>query len=326
MAILVTGAAGYIGSVVVEELLKAGKTVIALDNLSQGYRQAVAPEAVFIRTDLADLPGLESAFRHSTIESVIHLAALSIVERSMSDPASSFRNNIVGGLNLLDVMLKYGVTKFVFSSSAAVYGEPDKAPIKEMDAKRPLNPYGESKLMFERILYWYGQAYGLKSVSLRYFNASGASEHCGECHHPETHLIPNILKVASGQFSEVSVYGTDYPTSDGSCIRDYVHVLDIAQAHILALEYLPKSNSAEAFNLGNDKGFSVLEVVETARKVTGTQIRTAIHPRRPGDPAVLVASSELARSKLGWQPQFTEMEDIIGSAWRWQKTHPHGYS
>jgi len=324
--ILVTGAAGYIGSVVVEELSKEGDSVIALDNLRQGHREAVVPEAMFIEADLADLQGLERIFHRYPIEAVVHLAADSLVGHSMKDPQAFFQNNVVSSMNLLDTMLKYGVDKLVFSSSAAVYGEPKKIPIKEDAAQNPVNPYGETKLMFERILHWYGKVYNIKSISLRYFNAAGASERFGEVHNPETHLIPNILKVALGQLDKIAIFGVDYPTKDGSCVRDYIHVLDIAKAHVLSLKRIERSEGSEVYNLGNGNGYSVIEVIEAARKVTGAEIQTVAHPRRLGDPAVLVASSELARSELGWQPEFPELETIVESVWQWQRKYPHGYS
>ena len=325
MNILVTGAAGYIGSVVTEQIVKEGNFVIALDNLQQGHRQAVSPKTEFVQADLANSEELEQVFLRYKIDAVIHLAAESIVPESITDPRKFFQSNVIYSMNLLDAMLQHGVSKLIFSSSAAVYGEPEEVPIKESETERPVNPYGESKLMFERILHWYGQAYGLKFISLRYFNAAGASEHFGEDHTPETHLIPNILKVALGQLSEIPVFGSDYPTKDGSCIRDYVHVLDIAKAHILSLEYIEKHTGNRAYNLGNNKGYSVLEVIETARQVTSSQIPIVIHPQRQGDPAVLVADSGLAKSELGWQPESSTLENIIKSAWEWQKKHPHGY-
>lgn len=325
MNILVTGAAGYIGSVTTAELTKGGNSVIALDNLQQGHRQAVSPKAEFVQADLANSEEVEQVFLRHKIDAVIHLAAESIVTESITDPQKFFQSNVIYSMNLLDAMLKHGVPRLIFSSSAAVYGEPEAVPIKESETERPVNPYGESKLMFERILHWYGHAYGLKFISLRYFNAAGASEHLGEDHTPETHLIPNILKVALGQCSEIPVFGSDYPTKDGSCIRDYVHVLDIAKAHILSLEYIEKHTGNRAYNLGNNKGYSVLEVIETARQVTSSQIPIVIHPQRQGDPAVLVADSGLAKSELGWQPEFSTLENIIKSAWEWQKKYPHGY-
>ncbi len=326
MNVLVTGAAGYIGSVVTEQLVQEGNFVVVLDNLEQGHRKAVTKEATFVQANLANLEELDDAIRQYQVEAVIHLAADSLVEYSMNDPKGFFQRNVIHSMNLLDTMLKHDVYKLIFSSSAAVYGEPEKIPIEENDATRPMNPYGESKLIFERLLYWYGQAYGLKSISLRYFNAAGASQCFGEDHNPETHLIPSVLKAALGQLNEIPIFGTDYPTKDGSCIRDYIHVVDIAKAHILSLKHLEKSKSSEVYNLGNGEGYSVMEVIETVRKVTDTQIRTVIHPRRPGDPAILVASSMLAKSRLGWQPEFPDLESIIKSAWQWQKKHTHGYS
>lgn len=338
MNILVTGAAGYIGSVITAELVKEGHSVVALDNLSQGHRKAVAPEAVFILAELGKPEELEDVFRHYQIEAVIHLAAESLVEQSMTDPGRYFQNNVISGINLLDIMLKHNVRKLVFSSSAAIYGQPRNIPIEETDPTTPINPYGESKLMFEKILHWYGHAYELEFISLRYFNAAGATERLGEHHNPETHLIPNVLKVASGQQKHIPIFGMDYPTKDGSCVRDYIHVLDIAHAHILALQKLqspvpgPQSLTPEGcrlgtgvYNLGSGEGYSVMEVVETARKVTGAKIPAEVHPRRQGDPAVLIASSKLAKSELGWQPEHSALETIIESAWRWQKSHPYGY-
>lgn len=326
MKILITGGAGYIGSIVTEQLIEDGKSVVALDNLKQGHREAVLPGAAFVQIDLANLGELDYVFRHYQMESVIHLAADSLVGDSMNDPKGFFQNNVINSVNLLDTMLKHGVYQIIFSSSAAVYGEPQKIPIEENDVKEPINPYGESKAMFERILHWYGQAYGFRAVSLRYFNAAGASERFGEDHNPETHLIPNILKVALGQVDEIPIFGSDYPTRDGSCIRDYIHVVDIAEAHILAMKSLEKGHGFEVYNLGNSEGYSVIEVIEMARKVTEAEIPTVIRPRRPGDPAVLVASSELAESRLGWHPEFSDINSIIESAWQWQKKYPHGYN
>jgi len=323
--ILVTGAAGYIGSVLTEELVKEGNSVIALDNLQQGHRKAISPEAEFIQADLGNAKELEQVFHQYKIDAVIHLAAESIVAESMTDPGKFFGNNVIYGMNLLDAMLKHGVYQLIFSSSAAVYGEPKEIPIKESSPERPVNPYGESKLMFERILHWYGHAYGLNSISLRFFNAAGASQRFGEDHSPETHLIPNTLKIAQEQRSELSMFGNDYPTQDGSCIRDYIHVMDVAQALILSLKYLEKNAGNKIFNLGNNKGYSVFEVIETARKITGAPIPAVIRPQRQGDPAVLVADSALIKSELRWQPEFPDMESIIDSAWQWQQKHPHGY-
>lgn len=326
MSILVTGAAGYIGSIVTEKLIQEGNSVIALDNLTQGHQGAIVPEAMFIQAELADSEKLEQVFRHYQISSVMHLAAESLIGESMTDPKRYFHNNVIGSTNLLDTMLKYGVHEIVFSSSAAVYGEPKKVPIEESDPTIPVNAYGESKLMFERILHWYGRAYKLRFIALRYFNAAGASERLGEDHNPETHLIPNALKVALGQRDYVPILGTDYPTKDGSCLRDYIHVLDIAKAHLLALKQLDRGESNKAYNLGNSEGYSVFEVISAVRNVTGADIPTVVQSRRPGDPPVLVASSKLAKSELGWHPEYPALESIVESAWRWQKEHPHGYS
>jgi UDP-glucose 4-epimerase len=360
MNILVTGGAGYVGSIVAEELLKDGYDVLVLDNLQQGHRGAVPRGVEFVSADICDPAGLEDVFRRHRFDAVMHMAADTAVEFSMTDPWRYFQNNIVGGLNLLEAMRKYQVHKLVFSSSASVYGEPESTPIEEEHPKAPVNAYGETKLMFERILSWYGRAYGLKHISLRYFNAAGASKLLGEDHRPETHLIPNILKAALTESSKskvqgsksgsedikhrtlniepVKIFGTDYPTKDGSCIRDYVHVVDIAQAHILALDKLESPTSrdwglggedwepgARAYNLGNGEGYSVLQVIDEAKKVTGVDISVKVCARRPGDPAVLVASSNRAKTELGWKPQFPELSSIIESAWRWVKDHPNGY-
>jgi len=346
MNILVTGGVGYVGSIVTEELMNKGYRVIILDNLQQGHKEAILPEAEFVLADICEAQALEDAFHRFEIDAVMHMAAETVVEYSMTDPKRYFHNNIVGGINLLDAMLKHGVRKFIFSSSAAVYGEPRTTPIEEDHPKIPVNSYGESKLMFESILEWYGKAYGLKHISLRYFNAAGATKLLGEDHHPETHLIPNVLKAAlpdSSRFKvqgsksgsedikhrtlniePVKLFGTDYPTKDGSCVRDYVHVIDIAQAHILALEQIEQL-SGRAYNLGNGEGYSVLEVVEAARKVTHAEIPVTISPRRAGDPAVLVASSRRAKEELKWRPKFPDLEAIIESAWKWMKKHPEGY-
>jgi UDP-glucose 4-epimerase len=317
--VLVTGGAGYVGSVVADGLLKAGHGVTILDNLQQGHREAVPPGAHFIGSDFCRREDLDAAFRQSHFDAVMHMAAETIVEYSTTDPRRYFHTNVIGGINLLDAMLRSDITRIVFSSSAAVYGEPLTAPIEENHPKNPINSYGLTKLMFEQILEWYGRAYGLRHLSLRYFNAAGATDLLGEDHSPETHLIPNVLKAGlSGK--PVSIFGTDYPTRDGSCIRDYVHVLDIAQAHVLALEKLDNLK-AGAYNLGSGQGYSVLEVVQAARKVTGIDIPAKLSPRRSGDPAVLVASSSFARAELGWKPEYPQLEAIIDSAWRWMKSH-----
>ena len=325
MEVLVTGAAGYIGSVVTEELIEQGYSVIALDNLKRGHRQAIAPEATFVQADLGNAREIEEVFQSFSINSVIHLAAESTIEYSMTDPGIYFHSNVVCGMNLLDIMREHGVRKFIFSSTAAVYGEPSILPIEESAATKPVNSYGESKLMFERILNWYEYAYGINYISLRYFNAAGASQRFGEDHDPETHLIPNVLKVASGRADHIPVFGTDYPTKDGSCIRDYVHVLDIAQAHLLSLEYLGKDGLNKIFNLGNGDGYSVFEVIEAAKMITRAEIPVAVHPRREGDPPILVANSSLAESEMGWCPRYSGIETIIESAWEWRRRYPDGY-
>jgi len=323
MRVLVTGGAGFVGSVVAERLLGDGHNVIILDNLRQGHRGAIPSGGEFMLADICELPALDDAFQRFRVDAVMHMAAETAVEYSMNDPRRYFQNNIVGGVNLLNTMLKHDVYRLVFSSSAAVYGDPQTVPVGEDHPASPINAYGETKLMFERILEWYGNAYGLKHISLRYFNAAGATDGQGEDHRPETHLIPNVLKAALDR-TPVSIFGTDYPTRDGSCLRDYVHVLDIAQAHMLALGRLDSLGS-RVYNLGNEQGYSVLEVVETAKRVTGVNISSLIYPRRSGDAAVLVASSNRARSELGWIPQFPGLESIVESAWRWMREHPQGY-
>lgn len=324
MKILVTGGAGYVGSIVAEELLKDGYEVVVLDNLQQGHREAVPRGAHFVFADICEPESMDGVFQKYRFEAVMHMAAETVVEYSMTDPWRYFQSNVIGGLNLLEAMRKHQVDKLVFSSSAAVYGEPETTPIVEGHPKVPVNAYGETKLMFERILEWYGRAYALKHVSLRYFNAAGASELPGEDHRPETHLVPNVLKVALGKNSAVPIFGTDYPTKDGSCVRDYVHVIDIARAHVLALERLD-SLSGKAYNLGNGQGYSVLEVVDIAKKVTGVDIPIKICARRLGDPAVLVASSSLAKTELGWTPRYPDLVTIIESAWKWMREHADGY-
>lgn len=325
MSVLVTGGAGYVGSVVAETLLKSGYEVIVLDNLQQGHREAVPHDARFIVGDIGDEDLLEAVFRRNRIEAVMHMAAETVVEYSMTDPRRYFHNNIIGGITLLDAMLKHGTNKIIFSSSASVYGEPHHVPIPEDHPKKPVNSYGETKFMFEKTLKWYGRAYGLKYISFRYFNAAGASDERGEDHEPETHLIPNILKAALMRDRPVEVYGTDYATKDGSCVRDYVHVGDIARAHMLGLQKID-SFSGHAYNLGNGDGYSVMQVIAAVAKVTGAKLFLKFRPRRTGDPAVLVASSEKARAELGWKPQNTDIHSIIESAWAWTKMHPTGYS
>ena len=318
MKILVTGGAGYIGSVVVEETLRAGHETVVYDNLVKGHSDMVADEAVFVEGDLLDSRTLENTIREYAIEAVIHMAAYSLVGESVSDPAKYYGNNVTAGLSLLDAMRACSVSKIVFSSTAAVYGEPEKQPIEESDRTMPTNPYGDTKLAFEHALKAYEHAYGLRYTSLRYFNAAGASERCGEIHDPETHLIPIVLQAAAGQRDFVDIFGNDYPTRDGTCVRDYIHVIDLARAHVKALEIL--DDRSDIFNLGcGGDGYSVKEVIETASDVTGLEIPTRVAGRRPGDPAVLVASSERIRSELGWQPEFQDLRVIIESAWKWMQ-------
>lgn len=322
MKIFVTGGAGYIGSVLVERLLGRGHEVIVYDDLRKGHRQAVAPEATLIEGDLLDQAALLAALDGRGIEAVIHLAASSLVGESVQFPHLYFTNNVIGGINLLEAMRQAGVGRLVFSSTAAVYGTPATMPITEETPTAPTNPYGESKLAFERILRWYDEAYGMRYVSLRYFNASGASERYGEDHQPETHLIPNVLKVAAGEEPHVRIFGENYDTPDGTCIRDYIHVIDLADAHLLALGAMEKGS--EIYNLGYGSGYSVAEVVEMARQVTGRWISTEAGPRRPGDPPILIASPDKIMRDLGWQPRHSELDRIIESAWRWRLAHPQG--
>ena len=321
MNVFVTGGAGYIGSVCVEELLNAGHRVTVLDDLSEGHRSAVDPRATFVQGGTNDGDKLMEILKAAQPDAVLHFAASALVSESMSDPGKYFRNNLANGLNLLDATVAAGVKKFVFSSSCAIYGTPDRVPMTEDLPQRPINPYGESKLMFEKILAWYQQIHGLEFVAFRYFNASGASEKFGEHHRIETHLIPSVLKVALEQAPHCEVFGTDYPTPDGTCIRDYIHVIDLAQAHILAME----PGKQGFYNLGNGDGYSVREVIKACEKVTGQKIPAMEKPRRPGDPPRLVACADKARRELGWQPRFTELEEIVATAWAWHREHPCGY-
>ncbi len=320
MKILVTGGAGYIGSVVSEELVKDGHDVFVYDNLSKGHQYAVVAGAQFVQGDLADSSLLRSTLSSNGIEAVIHMAADSLVGESVQNPSKYYRNNLVNGLNLLDAMREAGVGRIVFSSTAAVYGEPEKQPIEETDATVPTNPYGQSKLAFEHALKWYDNAYQLRYASLRYFNAAGASERCGEDHDPETHLIPIALQVAAGKREFVEVFGNDYPTPDGTCIRDYIHVIDLARAHILALGVV--DGGSRIYNLGcGGNGYSVNDVLATAREVTGKDIPARVGPRRAGDPPVLIAASSKIKEELGWNPEFQDLRLIIASAWRWVLAH-----
>ncbi len=328
MAILVSGGAGYIGSHTVWELCEAGRDVVVADNLQTGFRASVHPKARFYRLDIRDRGALDVLFQAERIDGVIHFAASSQVGESMSDPLKYYDNNLHGTMVLLQAMVGHGVDKIVFSSTAATYGEPERVPILETDRTQPTNTYGETKLAMEHMMSWVSRAHGLRYVALRYFNACGAhpSGLIGEAHDPETHLIPIILQVPGGRREKLSLFGDDYPTPDGTCIRDYIHVSDLAQAHILALDYLMNGGENNVFNLGNGVGFSNKEVVEAARRVTGHLIPTVIAPRRAGDPARLVASSEKARSVLGWAPRYADLETIIATAWAWHKDHPNGYA
>jgi UDP-glucose 4-epimerase len=299
--------------------------VVALDNLKNGHRAAVHPGATFVQTDLLDADGLTESLRKQRVEAVVHLAAEALIDVSMRDPGLFFRVNVIGGLNLLDAMVATGVRRMVFSSTAAVYGEPEQIPITEEARHAPVNPYGESKLAFEKILAWYHKAYGLKYVTLRYFNACGATERFGEFHVPETHIIPILFEVALGQRARFNLFGTDYDTPDGTCVRDYIHVWDIAHAHVLALKELDRMG-ARAFNMGNGAGYSNRQVVEAVRQVTGKDIPVVPSPRRPGDPARLVASSDRIRAELGWTPRYPELTTMVETAWAWRQKHPRGYA
>ena len=328
MRLLVLGGAGYIGSHTAVELLDRGHEVVIADNLITGYKQAVPKEAVFYQGDIRDYNFLNNLFKTEKIDAVIHFAAFSLVGESVTNPLKYYENNLYGTKVLLQAMIDNNVDKIVFSSTAATYGEPENIPILESDRTCPTNPYGETKLAMEKMMKWSANAYQLRYVSLRYFNACGAhkSGKLGEAHNPESHLIPLVLQVPNGKRESVSIYGTDYDTPDGTCIRDYIHVTDLAEAHILAVEYLMKGGESNVFNLGNGVGYSVREVVETARKVTGHPIPAVESPRRAGDPARLVASGEKAKTVLGWEPKITSLEDIIRSAWVWHSTHPNGYN
>jgi UDP-glucose 4-epimerase len=320
MNVLVTGGAGYIGSVVVEELIRDGHQVTVYDDLSKGHRETIPPDADFVHADLLDSEKLTTTFLDRKIEAVIHMAADSLVGESVAQPGKYYQNNVVAGLAMLEAMRKSGVKRLVFSSTAAVYGEPLKQPIEETDPTGPTNPYGETKLAFERALRWYSEAYNLRYAALRYFNAAGATAKCGEWHDPETHLIPIVLQVAAGKRSHVEIYGDDYPTSDGTCVRDYIHVLDLARAHIMALSNLDERSAIYNLGCGGD-GYSVKEVVDVAREVTRKDIPISVGPRRAGDPAVLVASSERIKKELGWSPRFQELKLIIQSAWSLLETN-----
>ena len=321
MKLLVTGGAGYIGSICVEQLLDQGHSVTVFDNLTEGHRKAVDPRATFIQGDLAEREVILAAVAKAKPEALMHFAANALVGESMTNPSKYFRNNVASGINLLDAAVEAGVKKFIFSSTCATYGTPEKVPIDERLPQKPINPYGLSKLMFEQILQWYDKIHGLVHVNLRYFNAAGASEKYGEDHRIETHLIPNIIKVALGQREKAEIFGDKYATPDGTCIRDYIHILDLAQAHILAL----KSEKSDNYNLGCGEGFSVRQVIEIVQKVSGVPIPVTVKPPRAGDPPRLVSGSHKIMTNLGWKPKYPRLQPIIESAWAWHQKYPNGY-
>lgn len=325
MSILITGGAGYIGSATVEALRRRGESLVVLDNLSSGHRAALDPSVPFVEGDLADLALLRRVVREHDVRQAVHFAAFISVPESVSNPLIYYRNNFVNALNLLEALSERAGASVVFSSTAAVYGEPLRTPLYEDHPKQPTNPYGEAKRMVELALRDFDTAYGLRHIALRYFNACGAMPGRGEDHTPENHLIPLILQVALGQREFITIFGEDYPTPDGTCVRDYVHIEDLAQAHLRALDHLAAGGPSDQLNLGNGTGYSVKEVIEVARKVTGHAIPIRVAPRRAGDPSVLVASSQRAREVLGWQPQFAELERIVESAWAWHRNFPNGY-
>jgi len=323
MKILVTGGAGYIGSVVVEQLIAKGESVVVLDNLSQGHRAAVHSQAAFVQGDLADRALVDSIFDEYRPEAVMHFASKTLVGESMEQPFLYIGENITCGLNLLQSAVEHGVRRFILSSTANLFDDPERIPITETERIVPGSPYGESKNILERMLHWLDQIYDFRYAALRYFNAAGASEERGEDHDPELHLIPIVLQVALGQREKVIVFGDDYPTRDGTCVRDYIHILDLAQAHILALYALDKGS--RAYNLGNGQGFTIQELINVAREITGHPIPAEAGPRRPGDPATLIAGSDTIRKELGWKPQYPDLHTIIQTAWNWHKAHPNGY-
>ena len=328
MAILVCGGVGYIGSHRVYQMVEKCEGVIIVDKLQRGHPDAVNPKAKFYEGDIREAAVLDKIFTENEIDAVVHFAANSLVGESMTNPLKYFNNNVYGMQVLLEAMVRHGVDKIVFSSTAATYGEPERIPIMEDDRTEPTNPYGQSKLIMEKMMKWVSLANGIRYVSLRYFNAAGAIEDgsIGEDHNPETHLIPLILQVPLGKREHITIFGDDYPTPDGTCLRDYIHVLDLADAHVLAVDYLRKGGESNIFNLGNGQGFSVKEMIEAAEEATGHDIKVEIGQRRAGDPAQLIASSEKARSVLGWKPRFTDVRAVIGTAWKWHQQHPEGYS
>jgi UDP-glucose 4-epimerase len=323
MKILVTGGAGYIGSIVVEQLVAAGEEVIVFDNLYQGHKAAVHPDATFIKGDLADRAAVDAVFEQYQPEAIMHFASHTLVGESMEQPFLYLGENVTNGLNLLQSAVEHNVRRFILSSTANLFDDPERMPIDEAERIVPGSPYGESKNILERFLYWLDQIYDFRYAALRYFNAAGASAERGEDHDPELHLIPIVLQVALGKRDKVMIFGDDYPTRDGTCVRDYIHIIDLAQAHILALRALDQGS--RVYNLGNGQGFTVKEVIETAREITGHPIPAEVGPRRPGDPATLIASSNKIRRELGWEPQYPHLRDIIESAWKWHQAHPQGY-
>jgi UDP-glucose 4-epimerase len=324
LTILVTGGAGYVGSATVERLQAQGERVIVLDDLFRGHRSAVDIKVPFYHGQVGDRALVERIATEHGISECVHFAALAYVGESVLEPAKYFENNVEQGISLIAALMKVGVRRIVFSSTCATYGEPTEVPISESCPQRPVNPYGWSKLIMERLLASYDPAYGLKSISLRYFNAAGATARCGELHEPESHLVPNVLKAAAGDLPHVSIFGTDYPTPDGTAIRDYVHVADLAHAHVLALEYLRRGGESQSMNLGTGNGYSVMEVIETAQKVTGKRIPTKIEGRRTGDPPKLVADASRARKKLGWEPAMSDLSTILRSQWEWRQEYRRG--
>ena len=325
MKILVTGGAGYIGSVATAELIAAGHDVVVVDNLYQGHREAVHPDAQFVQADLTDSDAVKTIFaQHTGIDAVMHFASYTLVGESMQNPAKYLRDNTVAGVNLIDAAVAAGVGRVIVSSTANLFEKPDSMPIEPENTIVPGSPYGESKYILERTLHWYERIHGLKYACLRYFNAAGGTPNRGEDHTPELHLIPVVLQVALGQRESITLFGGDYPTRDGTCVRDYVHIVDLAQAHILALDGIDRLGSRK-YNLGNGDGFTNLEVVQAARRITGHAIPCTIGARRPGDPAVLIASAKKIREELGWQPRYSSIDQIIGSAWEWHQSHPDGY-
>lgn len=327
MSILITGGAGYIGSHTVKYFQNQNENIIVVDNMQSGHEASIDVDHLY-KIDIRDKDQLDKVFKNHKIEAVIHFAANSLVGESMEKPYEYYHNNVFGMLCLLDVMKENNVNNIVFSSTAATYGEPKNIPIVEYDETSPTNTYGETKLTMEKMMKWFDHAYGTKYASLRYFNAAGAHEtgEIGEDHHPETHLIPLILQVPLGKRDKIYMFGEDYSTEDGTCVRDYIHVMDLASAHYKALEYLRKGNDSDIFNLGNGNGYSVKEVIETTRKVTGHPISAEVKERRAGDPATLIASSEKAKSLLGWKPEYDSLEKIISDAWRWHSNNPEGYN